>query len=86
MDFLWPCVTEEQKLAAYEEATKILNERLEKIMNDRANASVLTDLDKTHILCVDKNKCYHSIPAGKIYMDRIDNRRGDLTFGSPVPK
>jgi hypothetical protein len=80
MDLLWPRITEEQKLAAYEEATKLLNERIEKIMDVSAN-TVLTDLEKTHILCVPTTVT--TIPMGKIYTDRIDNIRGELTFNGP---
>jgi hypothetical protein len=85
MDLIFPMVTEEQKLAAYAEATKLLNARIEKIMSQRAAAvdntpiPTLTNLEKTHIL-FKPNITTDTIPMGKIYMNRIDNTKGDVPF------
>lgn len=94
MDLIAPGTTEEQRNQVYAEVTKLLNKRTEDItiarmeLREKQNAIEQSpptmhgfdaeELARTHIMFQPMGYATMSIPAGKIYMDRLSNRQGEL--------
>lgn len=91
MSLIAPNVTDEQREQEYIATTKLLDERIKAINTERmqknlptltdtlTSADKLTDIEHTHIL-FQAPTCTITIPQGKIYMDRINSRKGTIPF------